>query len=539
MVSYRFRYGIRAKGSFYSVFITAKTFDNVMYDDDDDSDTISSNDNDDNYPNIVHPHRNPSYKVSEVEMRVKGGASSRAVEGEATKRYLSHLPTGGNCEREEGQYIDLINPYFSASFPGDYEGLPNLVHPQNSPFMVHRSPTHQPSPDPARGPVDTQRTLSPVDGVRSDNLQIPRMVVTRHLEPLSGPGDSPKSLHEAREFPRVFSGACASPTFPVSSGSPPKSFFRGRVSTREVFAIGGTLSADSSPNGTPKPRPRKSLLGAIHGRKKPSEPKLRSIRRVDSGGYEVPVKLFKAKQALSNHYTGLNRSRTEEHVYDEIHQHQDGERESQDGPGSERLRELAVSLATGASPALLPVPDLPPWLADCRASVRSEVGRYVEIDSEHFAASPRSSQKIVGGLGDDPLAWGRKRSRDEESLEIISEEQDGTPMKDTSTRDEDDEDEDDALRENTQNHDQDELPNTQEKTRACDAPEGQSHNVTEHPDSSLTPETDSKYVEYENIGFDEGSEDGDYQEVFSDVSDDESWSDCDYNDVFTKNFAAV
>ena len=123
-LSYRFRYGIRAKGSFYNVFITAKTFDNVMYDDDD-SDIIGSNDNDDNYPNIVHPHRNPSYKVSEVEMRVKGGASPRAVEEEGPKRYLSHLPSVRNNEREEGQYIDLINPFFPTSF-SDYEL--SLIH---------------------------------------------------------------------------------------------------------------------------------------------------------------------------------------------------------------------------------------------------------------------------------------------------------------------------------------------------------------------------------------------------------------------------
>ena len=510
-----------------------------MYDDDD-SDIVGSNDNDDNYPNIVHPHRNPSYKVSEVEMRVKGGASPRAVEVEGPKRYLSHLPSARNNEREEGQYIDLINPYFPTSF-SDYEGLPNLVHPHNSPFMVHRSPNRQPSPAPSRVPADGQRILSPVEHAWSDSLQIPQMVVTRHFEALSAPCDSPDSLQDARDPPSFFAGACASPTFSMSPDSP-KSFFRSRVSKKEVFTIGGTLSADSSPNGTPKPRPRKSLLGAIHGRKKPSEPKLCSIRRVDSGGYEVPAQLFRHRSAMNNHYTGLNRSRAEEHVYDEIH-NQHG-REVEGDADADCLKESAESLVAGASPpadALLVVPDLPSLFTDCRESVRSEVGRYVEIDSEHFASSPRISQKI-GGYGDDQPTWGRKLSRDEESLEMISEEHDGTLTKGTCTRD--DEGRSGAVRTDTHGHDQDEPQNSEDKTGACGAQEGQSHEGTEYPEVNPTTEPDAKHVHYENlvdiaIALDQESEDDDYQDVFSDVSFDESWSDCDYTDVFTKNHAAV
>ena len=537
-----------------------------MFDDDDNDIIISGNDNVEMYTNAPQPRRNASYKVSEVEMRVKGGAA--CGEGEGPKRYLSHLPSPRTSERGEGQYIDLINPYFSTRF-SEYEGLPNLLHPQSSPFMVHRFPSHHPSLAPPRGPADRQPTRAPVERARSDKLQVPHMLVTRHFEPISGAGDSPKCSSAARDSPpRAFPGAgdspprvlpgasCDSPTTTTTTtttttrttsssaaGSPPdtpRPFFRSRVSAREVFTIGGTLSADDcSPGGTPRPRPRKSLMGAIHGRKKPSEPKLRSIRRVDSAGYEVPAALYplRPKSAACNHYTALNRARTEEHVYDEI-RHQTEERQCEGGAAC--LLELSVcgaAFLAVASAAPADGDTLSSPFVDGRASVRSEVGRYVEIvDSEHFAASPRGSLRTAGGLDDNQTNWGRKRSREEESLEMISEEQDGTPRKDAGTLDE--QEQDGVPRKDTQSHSKADHRNTEDKTRVYDI-HGDSHDV-ENPEMKLTMESDKNHVEYaNNVGSDWESDEDDYQEVFDVDSTDDSWSDGDYTDAFANNNAAV
>ncbi|XP_070191615.1 uncharacterized protein [Littorina saxatilis] len=564
-----FKTGIRAKGSFYSVFINTKTFNKDEYDNDSDEadDTISGADNSDRYHNVPRPRKNISTrKTAGVEKRKKaggGGSAARVRRGEVANSYISHLPTPQGSPKEEGQYIDLINPSFSEIPFSDYERLPNLVQPHQSPYMVHRTPTQQSCTDPRRGLTLGHPSLAVAPLSRSGNLSVPQVVFTHQYEPFSPLCDSPMSSTGGSSSPKFSSGAYESPILQSgvsnsqtsqreASGSPStsKALFR---SSGEVFTIGGTLSSadESSACGTPRPRPRKSLmrLAAIHGKKMPSEPRLKSIRRVDSSGYEVPVKLYEPRSTQDNPYTTLKRARAEEHVYDKIRSVEEGRREEEASspPDLEPAPPPTVSPNPGvlSSDSASPVIGLNKSLlfVENRVSVSSDVHRYFEIDINHFG--PGSCR------GSDTPPLGTYDRLNREDRQVTQEESSSKPNLSAGYGKLGNEARQGKANENVKRNDDENDPQNRDQNspKSCDI-KLTALQTTEQEAPNTTSVRDQEYLRDSGLDPDfehdkrsdlAGESDNDtYQDCFGTDSDDDFvWSDFENNDVFTDNNASV
>ncbi|KAL8595246.1 hypothetical protein ACOMHN_043398 [Nucella lapillus] len=503
---FRFRCGITANGSFYSLFIATKTNDDRDPQPDQRSDAVDNDVDVHTYQNIFSVTGKQSYPSLMAHRRSHDDTSRTAGTDDFSVRYLAHVPSCRHSSLQDACHYANMGTSFTSDGHEDLEGLPNLVDPRRSPLMVNRDLLPEAGVAERKRVPNRRRPLS-------DKAEIPKLTVTQHFKSSTSASycdasnsvssDSPESLRKESR---------------VKATTSRKSIIIGRA--REVYTIGGSLSAeDVSGATTPKPAVRKSILGAIPGRKKGSQPRLCSIRRMDSGGYEIPLK-YQDTASIRNQYASLRHIRMDEHVYNEL-------RCPTPDPGTMGRRKL------GDLRFQQPAPrgkhrNVSPFLTiDQRTNQFSETACYVDL-TEHIPENAAFEED--SGSEDNVLT----KNVDQNQEECASHTHEATSEVSS------------AGTKRKARVEKPRIPTVQryKKTR---------RQLSQRPLTQEGVLREIRLAGSDNPAFEEGrsthvltleedddSDDVEYEELYSaDTDDDDMCSDCDYKDVFTKTNAAV
>jgi hypothetical protein len=170
-----------------------------------------------------------------------------------------------------------VRPVALSTPHDELEGLPDLVNPDQSPYVVYKTPTYQPSP----GSYKLHDTPA---GKKGKKKAKPKALQNLY-EPVEAPGDGTAFRvtpdHKLQ----------AKPKLPTSKSQP------------QIYTISGPRQeADQAKK--PKAKKPTALIVGPPGSRRPSaedmtptdEISLHSMRRVDSMGYEMPSRLFNLRQ---------------------------------------------------------------------------------------------------------------------------------------------------------------------------------------------------------------------------------------------------